>query len=929
MRRTAIAALLCFTAAVPLAAQSLTGTIAGIVKDEQGGVLPGVTVTLSGRTAFRTATTDDEGRFRFVAVDPGTYSVTATLSGFRAKRQDNVAVSVSRVVGIPLVLGVGGLTDEVDVVGEAPVVDATSSATFSALSQDMLFNLPIRPTNAAQDLLNYVPGVNDGVAYGGNSDYGNGLLIDGVDTRDPEAGSAWVFFNFNLVDEVQVGGLGANAEYGAYTGAVVNTITKSGGNRHTGLFDAYWTATDFSADNVEATYVEQNPTLKEPFVVNKRLDLTAQLGGPLVKDRLFFFLAAQRFEQKDDPSGPRTLHTEKSPRINGKLTWQPGPNDTVSATFQWDYYNQTGRPTIDEAVNGDDQTVNQDSPEAVWGLQWRHLFGARTFAEVKYSGWWGYDYLDPEVPVPLSFDGSTNSYSGGSLSHYHADRGRHQVNASISHYAEAYGKHDLKFGVEIERSKVRSRRGYNQGIYYYNYTAAYPPGQYVAYSYSYDTDGRNQRESVYGQDSWQPTDRLTINAGVRVDFVRGRSPALDKTVYSNTNWAPRLGFALDLAGDGKTVLKGHYGQYYEGIFSTMYDRAMPGYQDNVTYLYDPSGSFCGPAGNCFTEVDRLPYPVYQVDPDIKHPRVDEWTAGVERQIGKDVSLAITGIWRQDKNVQGSVYPDARWRPLTVTTSTDGPDPSLNGKTIGVYSWANRGVSESTGLLTNPDGFEYRDPSGLLLGTAHTDRTYKGLMIVLDKRFSDRWQGRVSYVLSKAEGYFSNRDWPPDTFGQSTLFETPTRALVNSYGHPDTDRTHEVKVLATYQVPKIELGLNAYYRFLSGFTYTPYEQFPAGDINYPVSSGRQPLLEPRGDRRLGNESTLDLRIEKIFKLRGTNRLSVYADIQNVFNAGTVIDVQNRHPLLAIPGQGTTVDIPFEAPSTICDPRRLILGARWSF
>jgi len=203
------------------------------------------------------------------------------------------------------------------------------------------------------------------------------------------------------------------------------------------------------------------------------------------------------------------------------------------------------------------------------------------------------------------------------------------------------------------------------------------------------------------------------------------------------------------------------------------------------------------------------------------------------------------------------------------------------------------------------------------------------MVVLDKRFSNRWQGRVSYVLSKAEGYFSNWDWPPDTFGQSTLFETPTRALVNSFGQPETDRTHELKVFATYKIPKIDVGLNAYYRFLTGWTYTPYQRYRSRDIDYPLSSGRSPLLEPRGDRRMDNESYLDLRIEKSFNLGGTNRLAVYADIQNLFNAGTVIYVQDRYPLLSISGEGTSVDVPFEAPSQIYDPRRLILGARWSF
>jgi hypothetical protein len=917
MRRILILSLLVLLAALPLAAQSLTGTISGAVKDEQGGVLPGVTLTLSGKTGTRTTVTDAEGVYRFAALDPGTYSVTATLSGFRAKRQDNVVVSLGKVSDIAIVLGVGGITETVDVVGESPVVNVASSATDNTLSQDMLFNLPIRPTNAATDMLNYLPGINDGSAYGTNSDYANGLLIDGVDTRDPDAGSSWVFFNYNLMEEVQVGGLGAPAEYGSYTGAVVNTITKSGGNRYSGLFDAYWTKESFWSDNVKQEYVDKNPSLGDPFVVNKRLDLTGQISGPLIKDKLFFFLAGQRYEQEDNPSGPRTLHTEVSPRFNAKLTWQPGPNDNLMASFQWDYYNQTGRATLGSNLDTDDTTVKQDSPEAVWNLQWRHLFGTRTFAEVKYSGWWGYYYLDPKVLVPSSYDGTTGGYSGGAWSYYYADRGRNQVNASISHYAEAFGKHDLKFGVEIERSKVHSQYGYNQGLYYYDYTAYYPKGQYYAYTYNYDAEGRNGRESVFAQDSWKPTDRLTINAGVRVDFVRGRSAILDKTLYSNTNWAPRIGFAFDATGDGKTVLKGHYGQYYEAILYWQYARSLPGWNDFVGYAYDPEGDFCGPLGNCFTEDSRLAYPQYQVDPDMKHPRVDEWTAGIERELTKDVRLSVTGIWRQDKNIQGSVYPDARWEPTEV-------ENGLTGQPITVYNWANQEESETTPLLTNPDGFAYLDPDGNVLGRARAERKYKALMLILDKRFSDRWQGRISYVLSKAEGSIDNSG--ANTFGASTVFQTPSRALINAYGRPVYDRTHEVKVYGTWQIPKIEVGLNAYYRFLSGTNWTPYQRYSSRLLSYPLSSGRQPFLEPRGNRRLDNESYLDLRIEKIFKVgAGTDRIAVYTDVQNLFNAGTVIDANERYPSVSIANE----DVEFGSPTTIIGPRRWLLGARWSF
>jgi hypothetical protein len=923
MRRILILSLLLAAVALPLAAQSLTGTISGTVKDEQGGVLPGATLALTGKTGTRTTVTDAEGIYRFPGLDVGTYSVTASLSGFRTKRQDNVVVGLGKVADIVIVLGVGGMTETVDVVGESPVVDVSSSATDNVLSQEMIFNLPIRPTNAATDMLNYLPGINNGSAYGTNSDYANGLLIDGVDTRDPDAGSSWVFFNYNLMEEVDVKGIGADAEYGSYTGAVINTITKSGGNRHAGLFDAYWTKASFSSDNVSPENVKLNPSLAESAVVNKRLDLTGQLSGPIIRDKLFFFVAGQRFEQRDNPSGPLNLHTEVSPRFNTKLTWQPGPNDNVSFNFQWDYYNQTGRCWFGYSTctdtPPDNLTVHQDSPEAVWGLQWRHLFGTRTFAEVKYSGWWGYYYLDPPLNEPIHSDGTTGGYTGGGGIYYYADRGRNQVNASISHYAEAFGKHDLKFGVEIERSKVHSQYGFAQGIYYYDYTAYYPKGQYLAYTYGYDADARNQRESVFAQDAWKPTERLTINAGVRVDFVRGRSAVLDKKIYSNTNWAPRIGFAFDLTGDGKTVLKGHYGQYYEAILFDQYARGMPGWQDYVAYVYDPKGNLCGPQGNCFTEDSRLLFPVYGIDNDMKHPRVDEWTAGLERELTKDVRLEITGIWRQDKNIQASVYPDARWEPTTVTNG-------LTDQPLTVYNWSNIEASQTTPLLTNVDGFVYRDPSGNPLGTARAERKYKALMFVLDKRFSNRWQGRISYVYSDTKSSINNTG--SNTYGQTTFFEAPTNSLVNSYGHPVYERPHEVKVYGTWQVPKIEVGLNAYYRFLSGTAWTPYQRYSSKLINWPgfASGGRQPFLEPRGERRLDNESYLDLRLEKIFKLgAGTDRLSIYLDIQNAFNAGTITDVNERYPSVSVSGN----DVEFGSPTEIVEPRKFILGARWSF
>jgi hypothetical protein len=354
----------------------------------------------------------------------------------------------------------------------------------------------------------------------------------------------------------------------------------------------------------------------------------------------------------------------------------------------------------------------------------------------------------------------------------------------------------------------------------------------------------------------------------------------------------------------------------------------------VTYLYDPEGSKCGPAGNCFTEDSRRASPLFGVDPDMKHPRVDEWMVGFERALTKDFRLSVTGIWREDKNVQGSVYPDARWQQVALTTATDSDFPSLSGIPATAYRWTNESASENTPILTNPQGFQYLDANGQPLATANTSRKYKGVMVVLDKRFSDRWQGRVSYVWSQSKGDISNSSY--NTFGQRAFFETPTLAVVNTYGPTTNDTPNEVKVMGTYQIPRIELGVSAYYRYLSGTTYAAYQRFSRSQINWPTSTGRQPYIETRGDRRLPDQSYLDLRVEKYFKLGGgASRIAVFGDLQNVFNKGTITNVNGRYPSVSTgvptddPNVWASAPIAFAAPTSLYQPRRFLLGARWSF
>ncbi len=171
-----------------------------------------------------------------------------------------------------------------------------------------------------------------------------------------------------------------------------------------------YTGKSLSGDNVGAEVEQQNPSLGQAAIIKKLTDYTVQLGGPIERDKLFFFASVQRYSVQDDPSGPRDLHTEVSPRFNGKLTFQPTPSDNLSASAQWDNYNQRGRTGLPGTFSLQNQTVEQDSPEAIWNGQYRKVFGSTTFFEAKFTGYWGYYDLNPIDMTPSFYDGETGEY---------------------------------------------------------------------------------------------------------------------------------------------------------------------------------------------------------------------------------------------------------------------------------------------------------------------------------------------------------------------------------------------------------------------------------------------------------------------------------------------------------------------------------------
>ncbi len=876
------------------AAQSISGTITGRVLDPQGGALPGVLVTLVSRTGETTQTTDAQGDFRFLGLNPGMYEVRASLQGFKPKAQPNIEISIGRAINLSLTLEVGGLTEAITVVGSSARVDTTTTATDNNLSQDILFSMPISRTNAAVNILNNAPGINSGSAFGGASGSANSLRLDGVDVRDPEGGTAWAFFNYNIIDQVQIGSIGQPAEMGGFTGAIINTVTKSGSNRFAGLFEQRYTSKDLRGDNVSDAVKKVNPSIKSTGV-DKLNDYTVQLGGPIRLNKAFFFASIQRYSIEQDPDGPRTIRTEVSPRFNGKLTFQPTASDNIMLSFQYDQYNQTGR-TGQGGVNGttDFNTVVQDSPEVIYNAQYRKVIGNSSVLETKFTGYRGYFDLDPLNPVPSRFDGETGAYSGGAGYSAKYDRARDQLNASISKYVEGKGTHAFKFGVEIERSTIQNRYSYTDGLFFYDYGGA----PYLAYSYSYDVKGRSDRQTFFAQDQWK-NGRLTINAGVRMDRITGTATANDKQYYKTTSWGPRVGAAYDIMGDGRSVLRAFYGQLYDGAVFASWSQAVPGIGDYVIYEVGP--------GDVTTEIDRISgESKFSVDPRIKHPRTDEWSVAYERELGRGMKFSATYIRRDAKNFINSTLTGAQWTKSSVTNP-------LSSSPLTVYRWANR-VADPRFYITNVDYYAYNGAPA-----ANAYRRYDGAMFVLTRGFANRWQAQASYVYSRTKGTVTNGTFSGIT---SSQFQTPNLATVNSDGLVGFDRKHEFKVFAGYQIPKIEVSANVYYRYLSGLPWTPFQRISSGNFNWTGSIDM--LLEPRGQRRTESQQLIDLRLEKVVQV-GTNRFGLYLDAENLLNAGFVTGVQTRYPSVSISG----TSVPLGGVTAITAARQLTFGARWSF
>lgn len=877
---------------VVVAQSKTTSAITGVVKGLDGGVVVGATVSIDSPQLIggtRSMVTGAQGKYRFPEIAPGEYTVTVVMPGFKTVKTENVRVVVGQTIDVPVNLTASGGEETVTVVAEAPPIDVTSPETTTVLSNEYLQNLPT--SQFQPDTLNLAPGINLDSAYGGGGSAANAWQLDGVDTSDPEAGSAWSFVNYNIIDQVQLVALGAPAEYGGFTGVAFNSTTKSGGNEIHGLADVY-----FSNDSL--TFANDAPAGINP-TVNKYLNTTVNVGGPAIKDKLWWYVSGQYFNTVTNNGGPD--RTEESPRLFAKLDWQVTANNNFTAWVEWDRYDITGRGG--DTITPLEATVTETAPEYVWNFAWKSVITPSTILNVALTGYTGYYYLDPQNGYGIEglFNDVTDSngvplgtYSQNSTYYFLADRDRNQLNASITqHVADFAGAHDFKFGLEVERSTLRNRYGYPTGSWeyrnYYGYNphiAAYGYGTITYSGNSYDVHATNQRVALFAQDDWQITPRFTLNPGVRADFIQGKVPQLGN-VYDYTAIAPRLGFAWNITGDGANLLKAHYGRYYAGAKGTFYYWVDPGaFQPGQTTTTWASGD---------VDVGPLRTKQYALDPDLKHPYMDQYTLGYDRDLGRGLVLSLTGVYRKWKQFVETVAQNPDYTEVTGEIGVQDPATGAivsTGQTVTMVDWNN--FATDVLLVTNPAGLE---------------RTYKGGILELKKNFRNNWQLLASYVYSQTRGTIDNVDFDiaSDSTGQeagpSPFLDTPN-SKVNWDGKLTHDQTNQVKLQGTYYFAAPQLWLSANWTYYSGDTYTKKSQcLLSNDDGDPATNDCHSfpqdaiakvrfLAEPRGSRRLPSFNEINARLEWKPSIGKKGNLGAVLEVFNLLNHSQVTEVQDR-------------------------------------
>jgi hypothetical protein len=889
-----------------LAQGALTGSLQGVVKDDQGGPLPGVSVTATSSALVKgkmTTVTDSRGGYRFPALPPGSYVLEAQLTGFKTLQQPAVRVGLGQALVVDFKMPLESVKTEVVVTAEAPVVSVVANDVSNNFGSDFLEKQPL-PRNY-YSIVKSAPAVNTAVgnassilAYGGTGSAQNSYTMDGVNVADSGAGGYWMLPSIQWMEEIQVSGLGAAAEFGGYTGGIINGITKSGGNEFHGGLEAYFQPESWTADNAPEGF--------EAEAKFKFEDYAASLGGPILKDKLWFFASAEYWRQVSTPLGAEEASDRKIPRFLGKLTWQPG--DATRLFFMGERDDLTNDYRGVSLYTLPDASSLQEAPNTTFALNFEHIFDSSNFLNLKVTGYDGEDYYSPYngLNTPGRVDEDSGYEWVNQDIHQFNDRRQLAVDANYSLFVDGlFGgadSHSFKFGASYQDAESSDLWLRNGGFTYYDYSGDCAGGldeyfqnpscgpYYIERGYGeYDLHGQQQGLAFFAQDSMR-LGRVTANLGVRyTKYTAGFEKGYGNTdVYDVDSWDPRVGVVWDVFGTGRTAVKAHWGRYTSGMFTYLYDR-------------ERSGNVAIPNQDCYWDYDDeaytdcdTPTSISATMGEVTHPYVDETIFTLEHQLGKNVSLGVDYIDRRFKSMMAMVNVNQDY------TAVPGITNPITGAALPVYS------------LNTPTNFNLTTENG-------SYRDFQSAILRFEKRYSDGWQLRSSVVWTDLNGNIGSNNGYANEYRDKNGFYNIDGRMALSFSE------WEFKLNGAVDLP-FNFAASGGYTFLSGQYWTPYGRIRSG-LKYNASTGRDINLLPRGSYQFDDRHLIDLRLAWGLKLAQSMKLELSLECFNALNKGTVLDNYNRW------GQyrkgAWTQDSTYEDPYIIETPRQFRAAVRFLF
>jgi hypothetical protein len=597
---------------IPGSAAQTTSTIEGTVKDKQGAAIAGAKVHVtSGELAIdRTATTESDGSYRVTALPPGNYEVRAEKDGFQTGVFKGLELTLNRTLTFDVTLQVGSVTQSVEVSSEIPLVDTTVSSTGSTITPQQIEDMPINGRNYL-DLLQLVPGValnrqsdpaGDNATpilgeRGGNTLY----LIDGLPNRDNFNGGPSAQFNQDSIMEFQVVTGGYKAEFGHSSGGVVNVVTRGGTNDWHGGVSAFYRSNAFDSNNIP------NSSQGAPFL--NRWDPTLYVGGPVLRDKVFFFGSAERILESRDlnfqfaPTLPASLVAFEAPfnkhslthdtRARGRLDENLGQH-RLSEQINYTNSHLTDFLPLLAALNLPDTRTNIDGRTLMLGVNDLWTLGSGGGAWIVNS-YFQYRadptrtspaHPDSGIPNTLFnlFDTYTSGDLFGNLGQVSFGPGYnpysfYQKYASLgSNVAKQFGVHNFKFGWDYQNTKVDGAEPNNfftqlfATVNDFNTFGSINSGLNLITLQAGPTPQdnrvrlRNNYNGLFVQDDWKIARKFTLNLGLRWDY--------DSQFPNKTDFSPRVGVAWNVAP--KTVLNASFGVFYDQ-FRTGVARDVPGF----------------------------------------------------------------------------------------------------------------------------------------------------------------------------------------------------------------------------------------------------------------------------------------------------------------------------------------------------------------